>query len=88
MAAVMGSAASMKTSAGRRLPSGHKLTLEQVYAVLTPVEQQLGRRVSPTMYTVAEFRRRRAGGNPFLTKVLAGALVQLTDDPDGLLTAG
>lgn len=64
------------------------LTLEQVYAVLTPVEQQLGRHVSPTVYTVAEFRRRRAGGNPFLTKVLAGALVQLTDDPDGLLTAG
>lgn len=65
-----------------------KLTLEQLYAVLTPVELQLGRRVSPTVYTVAEFRRRRAGGNPFLTKVLAGALVQLTDDPDGLLTAG
>ncbi len=65
-----------------------KLTLEQVYAVLTPVEQQLGRRVSPTMYTVAEFRRRRTGGNPFLTKVLAGALVQLTDDSDGLLSAG
>lgn len=29
------------------------LTLEQVYTVLTPVEQQLGRRVSPTLYGVA-----------------------------------
>jgi hypothetical protein len=56
--------------------------------VLTPVEQQLGRRVSPTLYTVAEFRRRQAGGNPFLTKVLAGAVIRLTDDNDGLLAAG
>lgn len=64
------------------------LTLEQVYAVLISVEQQLGRSVSPTLYTVAEFRRRRAGGNPFLTKVLAGAIVRLTDDPDGLIPAG
>lgn len=64
------------------------LTLEQVYAVLIPVEQQLGRSVSPTLYTVAEFRRRRAGGNPFLTKVLAGTIIRLTDDPDGLIPAG
>lgn len=64
------------------------LTLEQVYAALTPVEQQLGRRVSPTLYTVAEFRRRRSGGNPFLTKVLAGETIHLTDDHDDLLAAG
>jgi len=65
-----------------------ELTLEQVYTALTPAEQQLGRRVSPTLYTVAEFRRRRAGGNPFLAKVLAGAIIRLTDDYDGLLAAG
>lgn len=64
------------------------LTLEQVYAALTPVEQQLGRRVSPTLYSVAEFSRRRAGGNPFLTKVLAGETIRLTDDRDDLLAAG
>lgn len=64
------------------------LMLEQVYEVLTPVEQQLGRRVSPTLYTVAEFRRRRAGNNPFLTKVLAGETIRLMDDHDGLLTTG
>lgn len=64
------------------------LTLEQVYEVLTPVEQQLGRRVSPTLYSVAEFRRRRAGSNPFLTKVLAGETIRLTEDHDGLLAAG
>lgn len=66
----------------------NELTLEQVYAALTPVEQQLGRRVSPTLYSVAEFRRRRASGNPFLTKVLAGETIRLTEDRDGLLAAG
>lgn len=65
-----------------------KLTLEQVYAVLAPVEQALGRRISPTLYTVPEFRRRRESGNPFLTKVLAGATIQLTKDNDGLLATG
>jgi predicted nucleotidyltransferase len=64
------------------------LTLEQVYAALTPVEQQLGRRVSPTLYSVAEFRRRRMDNNPFLTKVLAGETIRLTDDHDDLIAAG
>lgn len=64
------------------------LTLEQVYTVLTPVEQQLGRRVSPTLYSVAEFRRRRTSNNPFLTKVLAGDTIRLTEDHDDLLAAG
>jgi predicted nucleotidyltransferase len=65
-----------------------ELALEQVYEVLAPVEQQLGRSVSPTLYSVAEFRRRRASGNPFLTKVLAGETIQLTEDRDDLLAAG
>lgn len=64
------------------------LTLEQVFEALTPVEQQLGRRVSPTLYTVAEFRRRRTSGNAFLTKVLAGETIRLTEDPDDLLAPG
>lgn len=64
------------------------LTLEQVYAALAPVEQQIGRRVSPTLYTVAEFRRRRKSGNTFLAKVLAGEYVRLTEDGDELLAAG
>lgn len=64
------------------------MTLEQAYEALMPVEQQLGRRVSPTLYSVAEFRRRRAGNNPFLAKVLAGETIRLTEDPDELLTAG
>lgn len=64
------------------------LMLEQLYTALIPVEQQLGRRVSPTLYTVAEFRRRRTDNNPFLTKVLAGQYIQLTEDNDDLLATG
>ena len=64
------------------------LTLEQVYTALAPVEQQLGRRVSPTLYTAAEFRRRQKGRNPFLAKLLAGEYIPLTEDADGLLAAG
>lgn len=64
------------------------LPLEQIYSVLAPAEQQLGRRISPTLYTVAEFRRRRATGNPFLSKVLAGTTIALIEDHDALLTTG
>lgn len=64
------------------------LTLEQLYELLRPVEAQLGRRVSPTLYTAAEFRRRQASGNPFLNKVLAGETIRLIDDRDDLLGAG
>ena len=48
------------------------LTLEQLYAALAPAEKQFGRAISPTLYTSAEFRKRRASRNPFLAKVLAG----------------
>ncbi|MEN6587146.1 MAG: transcriptional regulator [Sulfuricella sp.] len=64
------------------------LTLEQLYTALTPIEQRLGRRVSPTLYGSAEFRRRRTGGNAFLAKVLAGETIRLTEDRDDLLAVG
>lgn len=64
------------------------LILEQVYAALEPVEQQLGRRISPTLYTEEEFHRRRESGNPFLTKVLGGDYILLTGDSDDFLAAG
>ncbi|MGP1680604.1 MAG: nucleotidyltransferase domain-containing protein [Burkholderiales bacterium] len=53
------------------------LTLEDVYTALAPAEQQLARRVNPTLYTREEFARRRNAGNPFLAKVLAGETLPL-----------
>jgi predicted nucleotidyltransferase len=64
------------------------LTLEQVYVALTPAEQQLGRAISPTLYTLAEFRRRLEAHNPFLTKLLAGETVVLIGDKHALAAAG
>ena len=48
------------------------LTLEELFAALEGAEHQLGRRVSPTLYTSEEFRRRRQSRHPFLTRVLDG----------------
>ncbi len=59
------------------------LTLEAVYTALAPVEDQLGRRVSPTLYTSAEFQARRAGETGFLTRILKGPHIVLVGSLDG-----
>lgn len=56
------------------------LTLEQVYAALTPAEAELGRPVHPTLYTSREFRERRKRGSPFLERVLSGQHISLKSD--------
>lgn len=48
------------------------LTLEEVYRALSPTEALLDRKVNPSLYTTAEFRRRRKTRNPFLMRVLEG----------------
>ena len=59
-----------------------ELTLEDLYATLSTVEQQLGRQVNPTLYTDSEFRNRRSGNNAFLNRVLAGPTVVLEGQLD------
>ncbi len=56
------------------------MTLEEAHAALEAAEQRLARRISCTLYTPAEFRRRNKGGNAFVTKLLAGALIPLLGD--------
>ncbi len=58
------------------------VTLEEVYAVLSPVETRLDRRISPMLYTSKEFKERRAAGNTFLKSVLAGDHVMLIGGED------
>jgi predicted nucleotidyltransferase len=48
------------------------LTLEELYRALSRAETLLARKINPTMYTTAEFRRRRKARNPFLKRVLEG----------------
>ncbi len=59
------------------------LGLEDVFAALAPIEASLGRRISPTLYTGAEFTKRVKTRNPFLTKVLARPRLALIGDGDG-----
>lgn len=64
------------------------LTLEQVYAALACAEKTLGRAISPTLYTQAEFRKRLEQRSPFLTKLLAGETTALIGDKHVFATAG
>jgi predicted nucleotidyltransferase len=50
---------------------GEKLTLNRVLKVLVPLEPQLGRKINPTLYTPAEFKRRRAERDSFVNRILA-----------------
>ena len=59
-----------------------KLTLEEVYAALSPAEDLLDRKVNPTLYTSEEFDRRRARGNAFLNRVLSGPVITLSGSID------
>jgi predicted nucleotidyltransferase len=62
---------------------GDRLTLEDAYSALETAERNLGRRISPTIYTNEEFERRRAARTPFLTKVLGGRHIVLVGEVDG-----
>ena len=60
------------------------MTLEEVYSSLAPVEASLDRQISPTLYASKEFADRKAAGNAFLTRVLAGehlVLFEREDEP-------
>lgn len=65
-----------------------RLSLEDVFALLAPVEEELGRKISPTVYTSKEFERRQREGNPFLKRVLAGKYILLKGDSDAVQSPG
>jgi len=59
-----------------------QVSLEDLYSALAPVEAELDRTISPTLYTSKEFEDRKAADNAFLAGVLAGEHLVLigTDD--------
>ena len=59
-----------------------QVTLEDIYSALAPVEADLDRRINPTLYTSREFADRKAAGNAFLTRVLAGEHLVLIGGED------
>ena len=61
-----------------------RLTLEEVYSALLPVESQLSRSIHLTLYTSREYADRRAAGSGFLVNVLGGdrlVLIGKADEP-------
>lgn len=91
LALLYGSAAKLRDTALSDLDVllvSDTLTLEQVYAALAPAEQQLGRPVSPTLYTSTEFNKRLKQRNPFLTRLLAGDTIALIGAKDAVAAAG
>ena len=65
------------------------LILESAYGMLADVESTLGRPISPTLYTNAEFEKRLRDGNPFLHKVLSGNTILLQGRlPDDFQSSG
>jgi predicted nucleotidyltransferase len=63
------------------------LALAELFEALAPAERKLGRRVSPTLYSRDEFRKRRRAKHPFLTKVLGGEHVVLMGTEDAALAS-
>jgi predicted nucleotidyltransferase len=59
---------------------GKDLLLGDVLKLLLPVESKLGRKISPTLYTPAEYKRRRAQKDSFLHRVLEQPVTPLVGD--------
>lgn len=62
---------------------GDDLLLSDVLKLLLPVEAQLGRKIHPTLYTLAEYKRRRAQKDSFLNRVLAQPVIPLIGETLG-----
>jgi predicted nucleotidyltransferase len=60
-----------------------EMTLEQLYTALVIAEEDLSRKINPTLYTSEEFARRKKMGSGFLTRVLVGELVVLIGNENG-----
>ncbi len=61
-----------------------KVKFEEAVLVFSPAEETLRREVNPHVYWPAEFRRKSAGQEPFLQRVVAGPKIYLIGDTDDL----
>ena len=59
---------------------GKNLLLGKGLELLVPLEAQRGRKINPTCFTPAEFKRRRAEKDSFVNRVLAQPTVALLGD--------
>jgi len=64
------------------------VTLDDVLAQLTSVENVIGRPTNPTVYSLKEFKAKIKDGNHFLTSILHGKKMLLIGDEDELRKMG
>lgn len=62
---------------------GEDLTLNKIHKLLIPHEAQLGRKISPTILTPAEFKSQRSENDSFLNRILSQPILPLIGDPAG-----
>ena len=56
---------------------GTNMSLAKVLERLVPLEKELGRKINPTLFTPAEFKRRRAEKDSFVNRVLSQPTIPL-----------
>jgi DNA-binding MarR family transcriptional regulator len=66
---------------------GNRITLEELFKQLDPIETRLRRKINPTVLTKAEYTR-RAGQHGFVSRVLQGNYIPLIGDKDAATAAG
>lgn len=59
---------------------GRNLLLGKVLKLVVPLEKELGRKINPTCFTPAEFRRRRGEKDSFVNRVLSQPVITLLGD--------
>ena len=62
---------------------GKNLLLSEILGLLLPVESQLGRKINPTLFTLAEYKRRLAEKDSFLNRVLRQPVIPLIGEALG-----
>lgn len=60
-----------------------ELALADVFSILSPLEDQIDRQISPTLYNSAEFSDKRKTKRSFIAKVLNAPVIELIGSIDG-----
>jgi predicted nucleotidyltransferase len=55
------------------------LSFEKLMLLLRPVEERIGREISPRLFSEKEFKARLARRDRFLTSIMGGPVVMLMD---------
>lgn len=67
---------------------GGNLSYSDIMALLGSAENELGRTISPTIYSDAEFLKKLGEKNSFLTRVMQQEQIQLIGSKDDIRTTG